>query len=159
MNNVTLTQQITIEPEDMNSRLKSTILDLLVQRSVGKCTAANGYTVRVEPEFKLLSNKINAFGVGIFTVQYTVVSLKPAPGMEMDGTVCMVFDGGLLLDVEERMKVLIPSENLKGYKFSADNSCFVKKSRKLSEGSVVTVKISRAEFRDGQFNCFGELVE
>lgn len=117
------------------------------------------YTVKPEcllNKTRILDNYISGVNSSIiFIVEIDVDNLKPELGDIFSDKVCMIFSGGLFVDVKNKMKVLIPSNSLSkiGETF-VDNKNNIIKNNDIIKVKIIGVKYSTTK---KNFSCFGEL--
>jgi len=68
-----------------------------------------------------------AFVLACSTLQYEAKTFKPEPGAILEGTVVMVYEDGLLVNILDMQLLLIPRSSLNDYKFSESIQSFVHK--------------------------------
>ena len=69
----------------------------------------------------------------------------------------MIFSGGVFVNVENMMKVLIPESNLKDYKFDPVETSFKYKNNTIKKDDNITVCISGVKYSKKKFSCFGTI--
>jgi DNA-directed RNA polymerase subunit E'/Rpb7 len=115
------------------------------RESLDVCTNDAGYILNVTDWVEIQDSYIsNANSDVILTVEFDVDMFKPAVGDVLTGSVCMVFDHGLFVDVYNRLKVFVPVASLP--------------QRRPVLGDPVTVSLDGVRYASGSFNCFGKLV-
>jgi DNA-directed RNA polymerase subunit E'/Rpb7 len=150
--------KVSIESKYLDSDIKDHILDKLKKCMEGNCTLDNGYIIAVNKIIDIGENKIGcANSFVIFDVTYEVEILKPEKGQFMSGKVCMVFQHGIFVDVCGKMKVLIPSSSMIGYKYSSDKNLFQKDDNKILCGIEIDIEIVMTKYEKKQFSCIGKL--
>jgi DNA-directed RNA polymerase subunit E'/Rpb7 len=160
MTTIVAREKITLEPKYLNDGYIEHIRTKLSDKMSGQCNQKYGYILGIEDEIKIHGNEVSSANAGIFfDVEFSIISLKPKKGQQLDGTVCMVFQHGVFVLVEEKMKVLIPTDKMPGYKFSTTKNRFKKGSRKISVGDTISVVLEMIKYEHQSFDCIGSLVE
>ena len=85
--------------------------------------------------------------------------LKPVEGKKLEGEVCMIYPAGILLNIQNTLKILIPTTTLKNYIFNQNENYFIHKKtkNKIKVGDNISVVISGAKYTKKSFSCFGNL--
>ena len=75
--------------------------------------------------------------------------------------VCMIFSGGIFIDVKGKFKVLIPLSSLENFVFNQEKKNFTntKTSLVIKESDLIDVKITGVKFSKKNFSCFGEFLK
>jgi len=124
----------------------------------GHCDQEYGYVVDSGQNIEILDNSISSTGSGVFfTVKFTVRSLKPAVGDEFEGKVFMIFEHGILIEVENLMKVFISKDKMGSYRYSKSKQLYKKGATTISMGDIITAVIEDIEYEKKNFNCIGSL--
>lgn len=154
----TINQKVSIEPKYLDSNISNHLLKKLKDTMEGKCSLDNGYILSVNKIIKLGENMIecpNSFV--IFNVIYEVTVLKPEKNQIMSGTVCMVFQHGIFVDIMGKLKVLIPATSMSELKYTLEKNSFVGDNITISDKTDVTIKITATHYEKKQFSCIGIL--
>lgn len=150
------TIQICIEPRFIDDNVPHQIEKKIKEKYVNKCNKTYGYVLDVQ-DIEIIDNKISRTGGNVFyTVKCKISSLKPQIGSRYVGNVCMIYEAGIFVDVQDKFKVLIPSDTLEGYKYDSEEEFFKKKGKVIKEESEIKLEITNVEFSDGIYNCIGK---
>lgn len=158
--NVIIQKRICLEPEFLNSNLKKNIFDRLKKSTVNECSKEYGYILDIVKLIKIKDNYVsNATSEIVFEVMFEIETLKPEIDKVFTGDVCMIFVGGIFLNIKNKIKVLIPITSMKEYKFDQTNKIFIKKDKTvIKQGDVLNVKITGIKYSKKNYSCFGDLV-
>lgn len=152
-------QRVCVDNHDLTSNIKECILQKVKDISIGTCSKENGYILDVKRVVKIKDNYISSVNCeSIFIVSVEVETLKPENGKAFDGEVCMIFSGGVFLNIKDKQKVLIPITNLKEYTYSQACKTFKKDKETIKEGDKLRVLITGTKYFKQAFSCFGTLV-
>ena len=154
---VVLEKKISIESEFLFKNLKEHLFDKLKKMYENECTKDNGYFLKINRILKIKDNFISSNCENIFNIEFEAETLKPEIGKNIKGKVCMIFSGGIFINVENIMKVLIPESNLKDYKFDQTETCFKSKNNIINKDDDITIIISGVKYSKKKFSCFGRL--
>lgn len=154
---VTIETKIPLESSFLNKKLYRNILKKLDNAVVNKCTKDHGYFLRIIRLKRVKDNYISSNCENMFIVEYEAEVLKPEIGNIVEGTICMVFAGGIFLNIQNVMKILVPLSKLEGYSHDPANESFKSKKDKLTVGQNVKVKIEGVKYTKENFSCFGIL--
>lgn len=158
MTNIFIIKNFCIEPKNLNSNVKSHIFEKIKTELIGKCEDDYGYISNIYDDIEILSNSISSAGIGIFfNVKFRALVIKPEIKKIYRGKVFMIFSNGIFVQIFEKMKVLIPLDNLKDYKFDSNSNCFVKNKKTISKNDIVDVEINMMKYEKQNFNCIGSL--
>jgi DNA-directed RNA polymerase IV and V subunit 7 len=153
---VTIRRNITLEPKYFDNKIKEHLLTKL-KEDEGACTKDYGYIIRIIRIINIINNSISSSSSNtIFTLDFEAETIKPVEGQKMVGVVCMVFSGGIFLEIKSKLKVLVPLQTIIGYKFI--NNTFVKDDYEIKKGNDVSVLITSVKYSDGAFSCIARLV-
>lgn len=158
--NVIIQKRICLEPEFLNSNVKKNIFERLKKSTVNECSKEYGYILDIVKLIKIKDNYVsNATSEIVFEVMFEIETLKPEIDKVFTGDVCMIFVGGIFLNIKNKIKVLIPITSMKDYKFDQTNKVFIKKDKTvIKQGDVLNVKITGIKYSKKNYSCFGELV-
>jgi DNA-directed RNA polymerase subunit E'/Rpb7 len=154
---VVLEKKISIESEFLYKNLKDHLFNKLKKIYENECTKDNGYFLKINKILKIKDNFISSNCENIFNVEFEAETLKPEIGKKIQGIVCMIFSGGIFINVENMMKILIPESNLKEYKFYQTETSFKYKNNIIKKDDIITVCISGVKYSKKKFSCFGTL--
>lgn len=161
MNSMKVSEKICIEPRFFSQNLKEKITEKLNGKLCNNCNQKYGYITSIH-DLEIVDNEILDDGQVAFEVHFLVDTVKPSPGDMFEGKVCMLFDNGVFINVQDKFNVLIPINVLEGYKYDKMNNCFKsnkKKGKSICENDTLSVKINNVQFSDQKFSCLGELTE
>ena len=147
----------------LNKDIKDVILDKIRENTKDECSKEFGYILNINKIVKIVDNYIsNVNCENVFIVLFEAEVLKPENGKTFSGVVCMIFNGGIFLNIKNKQKILIPLMSLTKYTFDQTNKCFKSKTEKdkiIKEGSILDVVITGTKYSKKTFSCFGNLIE
>ena len=89
----------------------------------GICTVEYGYIIKIIRIVDIGDNTIGtANSLVIFNVTYEAEILKPEIGQILTGTVCMIFQHGIFVNIQDKMKILIPATAMSSFSFDLNSS-------------------------------------
>ena len=151
-------RRICIGHDYLYRDIKDALLDKIKEVTLNECTKDHGYILSVKKIVTIKDNYIsNANCDNIFTVLFEAETLKPENGSILQGEVCMIFNGGIFLNVKNKQKILIPLTNLKAYVFDHTKKQFVKGYKIIKEGDIIDIVITGTKYSKQSFSCFGDL--
>ena len=143
--------------------IKKSLIDKARISYANECTKKHGYMMSVDGIVDIVDNTItSANSDAVFTVKFQVQILKPERTKSYSGLICMIIATGIFVDIEKKLKILIPRAGLDGYTFQKNldgNMEFAKDNISLVVGVPITVSVSDIKYSSGCFSCFGELKE
>jgi DNA-directed RNA polymerase subunit E'/Rpb7 len=153
-------KRICVDHEYLNRDINSYIFQKIKDVTLNECTKEFGYILSIKKLVKIKDNYISNVNCdNIFTVVFDAETLKPENGKKFTGVVCMIFAGGIFLNILDKQKVLIPVSSLIDYVFKPSEKCFKKKDKTIKEGDVIDVIITGTKYSKQSFSCFGSIVE
>ena len=158
---VTLERKICMDPEYLDKNINKNILIKIKDITNNECTKDIGYFINIIKINKIKDNYISPNCENIFIVEFEAEILKPEIGKNFKGEVCMIFSGGVFLNIKNKLKVLIPSNSLKEYEFNQIDNCYINKknNKTINVKDELYVSISGSKYSKKNFSCFGNLIE
>lgn len=155
---VTIRRSISLSPEYFDTNIRKHLLNKLKEETKNECTQENGYIVAVKKLVRVISNSISSTtSETIFDLEFQAETIKPVVDQEFSAEVCMVFSEGILAEVKNKLKVLIPMHYIEGYEFS--NSRLSKGEKVIQKSSDIDILVTSAKYSDGAFSCIAKLKE
>ena len=154
---IQIEQKVSIHSKYLDKNVKTHILNKLQTTMIGKCSLDYGYIIKINKIIKLGENSITpANSLVVFDIIYEADILKPEVGQDLYGTVCMVFQDGIFVDIEGKMKVLIPSTSMPSYVF--EKSIFVNNNNdQITVGIKLLITIVMIKYDKNEISCIGKL--
>jgi len=116
------------------------------QRYENTCTKECGYILEVVRIVEVLRRKLSAYnGNVIVDCIIEVKCLLPEPGQRVQGTIKQAYAQGLIVAVEDCMKVFIPRTSVPG------NVTF-------QVQDPIEFEITQTRFQKGRYDCIGKCV-
>lgn len=158
MARVIMERKICVEPSHLDDKIFDHLLEKIRNDILGHCDQEHGYVTKVYNKIKIINNTISTFGPSVFfQVKFEAEVFKPKIGLEYKGKVCMIFQAGIFVEVFDKMKVLIPVDQMNGYKFDKGNSSFKKGGKTVCQNDIVKIKINLIKYEKQNFSCIGNL--
>ena len=158
---VILRKRVKVKPEYLDSNLINYITLILQKQLKGSCDNEYGYILNVNKLNRIIDNKISRANSDIiYMVDVDVDILKPKVGDTYEGSVKLIIEHGLILEVESYLNIFIQTDKLTGYTISDDNEYFKGDNGDKGDiklGSNIKVGILGVKYNDGNFDCFGQL--
>jgi DNA-directed RNA polymerase subunit E'/Rpb7 len=153
-------RRICVEPQYLSKDIMTHIFNKIRDNTVNECTKDNGYILKINKIIGITDNYIsNSNSEIVFNVKYEVQNLKPEIDKKYNGSVCMLFQSGIFLNIESKIKVLIPLDYLKNYVYNQSKSEYKQKNRVIKIGDKIDVIITAINYAKQNFNCIGKLDE
>jgi DNA-directed RNA polymerase subunit E'/Rpb7 len=160
MDYVTLEKRVCIDNDKLNKNIHEHILTKLKESTINDCTKEHGYILDIKKIINIKDNYISNVNCDtIFLVEFLAQTLKPEIGKKFDGQVCMVFPGGIFLNIKDKQKVLIPISTLNNYTYDLINKNFKNFKKIIKEGDTIKVEITGTKYSKQSFSCFGNMIE
>lgn len=152
-------RRICLNPENLTIDIMDDILLKVKEITKNECTKDDGYILDVNRILRIKDNYIsNANCDTVFIVEFEAVILKPKNGEVFSGEVCMIFAGGIFLNVKNKQKILVSKSSLSDYTFDQVNKTFKNKETVIKEKSILDVIVTGTKYSKQSFSCFGTLV-
>lgn len=156
MSRVIAERRICLPPKFLDSNIPQHISEILKKDLQGKCDQEYGYILKVYDNIHILDNTVSNTGAGVYYhVKFGLKVLKPKIGETYTGTVCMIFPNGIFVEVQDKMKVLIPVNKMGDYKYNKSKNVFATDRQTISTGCTVEMRIDLIKYERQNFNCIG----
>lgn len=154
-------RRVCIEPEFLVKNYKEYIFKKIKETTDNECSKEHGYFLDVKRITKILDNNITSNSEIVFTVEFEVETLLPIKGKEFEGTICMIFNSGIFVNIKNKLKVLIPLTELTNYIYDSSKNIFVLKDDNeniLKKDIDIFISILDMRYSKKQFSCFGKII-
>ena len=157
---IIIEKRIVVEHDKLDSGLFNYIFTKINELTLNECTKDHGHILSIIKLIEIKDNYISNVNCdNIFTVVFEAENLKPEIGKVFTGQVCMVFGGGIFLNIKNKQKVLIAQSSLKNYVFDPSTKSFNNNEKKMiKEGDDIDVSITGIKYSKKTFSCFGTMV-
>lgn len=160
MDYVTLEKRVCIDNDKLNKNIYEHILTKIKESTINDCTKEHGYILDIKKIINIKDNYISNVNCDtIFIVEFLAETLKPEIGKKFDGQVCMIFPGGIFLNIKDKQKVLIPISKLNKYTYDPINKNFKHDKKIIKEGDTINIEITGTKYSKQSFSCFGNMIE
>jgi DNA-directed RNA polymerase subunit E'/Rpb7 len=159
---VTLERKICMDSEYLDKNIINNIFKKIKDITNNECSKDTGYFLEIIKINKIKDNYISPNCENVFIVEFEAEILKPDIGKNFKGEVCMIFSGGVFLNIKNKLKVLIPTISLNEYDFNQTENIYVNKKdnkKKINVKDELTVSITGSKYSKKNFSCFGNLIE
>jgi DNA-directed RNA polymerase subunit E'/Rpb7 len=151
--------KVSIEAKYLDKKIEEHLLNKIRTTVVGKCYLEYGYILNVTKIIDIGSNTISSVNsFVVFDVTYEADVLKPEIGDVFSGSVCMIFQHGIFVNVKNKLKVLVPAKSMKTYVFEDDYFFNKKENTKITNSCELSIRITMIKYEKKEFSCIGELV-
>lgn len=149
-----ITEDIIIQPGDLDKNIKEFLLEQLNINKEKLHSNENGYIINFK---KIISytNKISHItGNIIFTTKAVASVVKPSKGTILNANVTMLINHGILCQYKN-IKIWIPSDKMNGYKFA--HGIYNKGKDVIKKDDEIQVNILETRYEDHKFSCIALL--
>lgn len=155
-----ITQTVSIDSKYLDSNISHHLLKKIKETMEGKCYLDYGYIIKVNNIIDIGSNIISpATLLAVYNVTYQADVIKPIKGLVLLGEICMIFQQGIFVNILDKMKVLIPDNNIEGYNFvEGDFICDDKNEPDLTLNTQVKIEITMVKYEKKYFSCIGKIL-
>lgn len=161
MDTIHIIQDICIEAKFLGNKFKENLYKTLSEKLLNFCDEELGYITHLEEKsIKIKGNSVSQTGAVFVKVECVVKRLLPKLGKKYSSKVCMVLEQGVMVSVNDIMKIFIPTKNLSDYKLKdKDGEFYFKKSggKYIKNKGSLMVKIDTMRYEKRRFNCIGSL--
>ena len=155
--NKEIVKTISVDPQCLDSNIKSHLLEKVKASLTNTCSKEYGYISNVIKIVGVVDNTISASSEIMFKLKILVEALKPEVGTTLTGTATMVLQHGVFIEVDKKLKALIPSRNMEGFEFDKVKSVYKKGDVVYKAGDKITFKIASVRYEKNNFSCIGTL--
>jgi len=159
METIKLRRKFCMKPNLFDTNLETHLFNKINNVLTGFCTKSYGYVISINPEFNIIDNEVSANGSILFDVEFTANTLKPKVGQVLEGKVCMIFNNGIFVEVEGKMKVLIPSNRIENMSFNQTSETFDNENTSIHLGDVIKLQIYQLRYHKRGFKIIGILID
>ena len=157
---LTIEKKLCLQPEFFDKNIQTHIFNKLKQDLENTCSKEYGYILEVNKVLKIKDNYISSNCENIFVVDLQFTTLKPEIDKEFSGVICMIFSGGVFINIKNKLKVLVPESCILDYKFNQYKNIFINitdETITIKQGDIVNVIISGIKYSKKNFSCFGRI--
>ena len=154
-------RRVCLEPEFLDKNYKTYLFQKIKDTAKNECSKDYGYFLDIKRILKIVDNDITSNSEIVFTVEFEVETLLPIKGKEFEGTICMIFNSGIFVNIKNKLKVLIPITELSNYTYDSSKNIFVLKDKEediLKKDSIINICILDIRYSKKQFSCFGKFI-
>lgn len=155
-------RRICVEAEFLDENILDHVLNKIKNVCKNECTKEDGYILDVIKIVNIKNNYISNVNSDIvFIVAFEAEILKPDVGKQFTDKVCMIFSGGIFINVKDKFKVLIPQSCLDKYTFNSSKKTFIHNDDKtiISEDDTITIVINVMKYSKKNFSCIGYIID
>lgn len=156
---ITLERRFCMESKFLSQNLEKHLYEKIETNITNECTKEHGHFIKLVKINGIKDNYISSNCENIFIVSFDIENLKPEVGNVYKGDVCMIYSGGMMINIENILKVFIPVSTLKDYEFIQLSNSFSSKKRKIIQGDIITIELSGVKYSKKKFSCFGKIKE
>ena len=156
---INIERKICIESEFLDKDIKKHLLNK-IKLFKNECTKEHGFFINIKDKLQIKDANLSSNCENIFTIVFEAETLKPEVGKKFKGISCMIFSGGIFLNIKDKMKILILESFLKtDYIFDQKNNTFVNKNTNkiIKQGDDLNVILTGVTYSNKNFVCFGIL--
>jgi DNA-directed RNA polymerase subunit E'/Rpb7 len=154
-----------LNPKYLNGDIYKFLLEELKGKIKKECTNEYGYILDIYRIIRV----IDGFNISpincdvICDVEFEAEILKPKVNDEYEGKVCVILPKvGVLIDVQECLKILVKSNSLSDYTYNSTNNSYIhnkQKEKHIVIGNVIHVRLRGVKYTEHKFCCFGDFIE
>ena len=156
---------VTLTP----SELRENIQELLVSKLNKKyltCNINYGYVYKILAVHNKYTTLIDNNSSNInFDLKFKIERILPIVNMKLNCTVHTIFNHGIFAQVEDKIKILVPSSTISDYFFQKNQSdsipasCFCKKDKSsiIKKNDTISIIITDVKYSKNRYNCIGKL--
>ncbi len=165
METVTITRRICLPSRYLDSNINIHLLRELSNNTKNECSKEYGHIISIKNIQRIVDHKIGrANADNVFTLEFKALTLNPKIGMEVCGTVCMIYKDGIFINIMDKQKMLIPALTLTGEEDDDDNYGFdiitghyKVAGNWIKVGTDIKAVVTASQYNNGLFSCLGYL--
>ena len=162
METVTITRRICLPSRFLDHNIKHHLLRELSTATKDECSKDHGHIISIKGIGQIVDHKIGrANADNVFTVEFQALTLNPKVGLEVPGTVCMIYKDGVFINIMDKQKMLIPATSLVkddcDHGFDEITGNYKISGRCIKVGDDVEASITDSQYSNGFFSCLGAL--
>jgi DNA-directed RNA polymerase subunit E'/Rpb7 len=157
----TITRRFCLEPRYLDKNYEENLLEKIKDITNNECSREYGYFINIIKILKIKDIDITRNSEIVCNTEFQAETLFPVKGKEFTGTIGMIFNSGVFVIIKNKLKVLIPLDQLSEYTFDNINNTFVmnKDSDKLlKKDGKIKISILDIRYSKNQFSCFGKII-
>ena len=157
MNRIVIEKNIPLEPNKLDKNFQKHIYEKIESLFLNKCDQENGYIIKIYDNISVLDNifSLTTSNV-IFKVKFGIKSIKPEVGKTFKAKVCMVFSNGIIAEIENKIKVVVPLNKLNDFIFQ--DSSFKKDNLIIKKNDIIDIIIDMVKYEKQNFNCIAGMI-
>ena len=158
---IIIEKKICLNSKYLNSNIYKHLLDTLINITSEMCTQ-DGYILKINRIVDILNHTIGRTNNdNIFNIKFEATIFKPQKDMKVTGTVCMIYKDGIFINIIDKQKMLIPTNNLKEYEYIEKSNIYKHKNTKniITIGDNIKCIIKAVGYINKSYSCFGEILE
>jgi len=157
MSRVIIEKNIPLESSKLDKNLSKHIFEKINTMFLNKCEQDCGYILKIYDNISILNNIISSTSSNvIFKVRFGIKSIKPEIGKKYKSKVCMTFPNGIIAEIENKIKVVIPINKLTHYTF--EKTCFKKGDTTISKNDILDIVVDMVKYEKQNFNCIASII-
>lgn len=122
-----ITKKITLDPSFLNKDIKDNIYKIIEKEFTNKCFKEYGYILKINDIISYSDNIIsNTNSKIIFTVVFDADTLNPKIGDKITGKIFYMDKNCILMNVENKAKVVIPINMMNEYTYQENDKYYIK---------------------------------
>lgn len=123
---------------------KDDILSMIKEKYINTCSIDYGFIVDIKSLEKVIDSTISIYnGNIIIKCEIEITNLCPIVGQVLEGVIERVFNEGVILIVQNCLKVFIPFT--------------LQQKNKYKPKSIIKFQIENIRFQKGKYDCIGKL--
>ena len=158
---IIIEKKICLNSKYLNSNIYKHLLDTLINITSEMCTQ-DGYILKINRIVDILNHTIGRTNNdNIFNIKFEADIFKPQKNMKVTGNVCMIYKDGIFINIIDKQKMLIPTNNLKEYEYIEKSNIYKHKNTKniITIGDNIKCIIKAVGYINKSYSCFGEILE
>ena len=155
METIKFTEIISVEPRYLTADIMNTITEKVYEKYRNFCNQNWGYIIDIK-NIKVIKNMIDRVSSNIFfTVGIEAESFLPKEDSEIDTTIQMVFQHGIICKFQD-MNILIPIVTIPDAKF--ENGVVKKDGKTFKKDDEIKVGLTKVKYEKHKYSAVGKLV-
>lgn len=154
--------KISILPQSLTSNYIQEIHEYINSNVLNVVSKNHGYILSYR-DLEVVSNVVKR-GIVVFHIAFNADCLIPRVDSVMTGTVAILNQLGIFIDVCGRLKILVNKNTLVGYEFREvreSRDCrmlmymHAESGKSIRIGDTLNIRIKMVKYENGMYKCFG----
>ena len=153
---VKITKRVILHPKYLDANILVHLLEQIQNLLENNCDKDYGYILTINRVISIQNHFISQSTSDIiFNVKCEAQVIKPVKDMIIEGTVKIVLQEGLFVDVLNKFQVFVA--DMGDYVFNEHDQIFETTTNQIKIENIVNIKIVEVDYNNNKFIAFGQI--